>query len=378
MTTRSGQGSAFGSGPEYTVGAEEELMLLDPTTWGLVPSGPRVVLAAHDRIHVKPEIRQCMVEIASRPWRTSEELLLDLVDLRSTVLRAAHAGGALVAAAGVHPFSTPELQPTTVNPRYVSIMAEVAYPWQRALVFGMHVHVAVSGADKAVRVTEALLPDLPLLIALGASSPFWRGRPTGLVSNRLAVMAAVPRTGLPPVYHRFDDYTRALRVLRQAGAVPDPSYVWWDVRCQARLGTIEVRVLDCQPSVVDAAALAGLVQSLVRHHGRRVDAGWCPTADRFVTAENRWLAVRHGVQAHLVCPDGRGRPVPELVTELIARLRPDAEEVGAGWALDHVAGLLDGRTPAELMLRRHRAGNSLTDVVGWLEARTRETTRRTR
>jgi carboxylate-amine ligase len=361
---------AFGAGPEYTVGVEEELMLLDPHTLGLVPHAGHVVEAAHDAGHVKAEVRQCMVEIASRPWPTSLELLDDLVELRAEVLRAATVEGCLVAGAGVHPFSAPEHQPTTPTPRYLAIMAEVAYPWRRALVFGTHVHVAVASADKAVQVTEALLPDLPLLIALGASSPFWRGQATGLASNRLAALAGVPRTGIPPVFRRFGEYTDALDVLRRAGAVPDASHVWWDVRSQARLGTIEVRVLDAQPDVIDTAALAAVVQSLVRHHGRTWDDGFRTTADRFLLAENRWLALRHGLDARLVGADGRPHEAGELVSDLVVRLGESAAAVGATWALNRITRIANRGSAATAMLDRYKRRRELADVIRWLVDRT--------
>jgi len=359
-------GWAFAAGPEYTVGVEEELMLLDADTLHLVSSGDAVVTRARDEIHVKREFRQCMVEIASRPWASSGELLADLVGLRASVVRAAAAQGCLVAGSGTHPFSVAEDQPTTATARYQSIMEEVGFPWRRAVVFGTHVHVALACADKAIQVTEALLPDLPVLIALGAASPFWRGRETGLASTRLAVLAGVPRTGLPPALASFADYAATLGVLRRAGAVPDASQVWWDVRSQARLGTLEVRVFDGQPRVHDSAAFAGLVQSLVRFHGRQWDAGRRASADRFVVAENRWLAMRHGLAARLVTPDGRGRPARELLARLLDRLAADADAVGAGWALEHLARLADQGGPVAAMRRRHEETGDLAAVARWL------------
>jgi glutamate---cysteine ligase / carboxylate-amine ligase len=346
------------AGTEYTVGVEEELMLLDRSTLDLSPAADPVVDGAADRVHVKQEIRQCMVEIASRPWTTSTQLRDDLAGLRRSVARAAEAEGCLVAGGGTHPFSEPETQVTTATPRYLSIMDEVGFPWRRALVFGTHVHVAVADADKAIQVTEALLPDLPVLVAVGSTSPFWRGRDTGLASTRLAVMADVPRTGLPPAFDSFRDYRSALAVLRRAGAVPDASQVWWDVRSQARLGTIEVRILDSQVTCEDSAALAGVVQSLVRHHGQQWDAGRRCRADRFMVGENRWLALRHGMDARLVAAHGEAAPAACMVDELLDRVSADAAAVGAGWALDHVARLArDGGGATALRQLRAEVGS---------------------
>ena len=262
-----------------------------------------------------------------------------------------------------HPFSAPEEQPTTRRPRYLSIMSEVGYPWRRAVVFGMHIHVAVATADKAIQVTEAVLEDLPPLIALGATSPFWRGHDTGLASTRLALLAGVPRTGIPPPFDSFADYQRALALLREGGCVPDASQVWWDVRSQADFGTIEIRALDAQPCVRDTAAFAGLVQALVRYHGRRWDAGRRIRAERFVLSENRWQALRHGMDARLLGPDGLATTVRELLDQLFRRVADDAGVVGAGWALAHLEGLAAGGGRLAQMRRRYAEAGHVTRVA---------------
>jgi len=328
----SGRIGRFGAGPEYTVGVEEELMLLDRDTLDLVPEGHTVARRLHDGLRVKPEIRSCMIEIASSPWRSSTDVLDELTALRLSVGDTAAGLGRVVAGAGTHPFARPEDQAVTDSPRYAAIMSQAGFSWRRALVFGTHVHVAVGSADKAIGVSEALLADLPVLIALSATSPFWCGQETGLASTRLAVLAGVPRTGLPPPFASFAEYAAGLRTLHRARAVPDASQIWWDVRCQPVFGTVEVRVLDAQPSPRETAALAGLVQALVRWHGRRWDAGIRPAPERFLLAENRWQAVRHGLAARLVGPDGEPAPARELVDRLMLRVADDLGAVGAEWA----------------------------------------------
>ena len=229
----------------------------------------------------------------------------------------------------------------------------------------MHVHVAVDGADKAVRVIEALLPDLPTLLALSTSSPFWRGEPTGLRSTRTIVFQSMPRSGLPPVFEDYDDYAGDVERLQRARALDDHSYLWWDVRPHPRFGTIEVRCLDVQPGARDTGAIAGLVQALVRHYGRRYDRGErFADANRFIVAENRWLAARHGLQASFVDPrvDTAVR-ARTAVEELLDRVADDASALGAAGALDRVAAILRDGTSADrqMALRRRRA--SLPDIV---------------
>jgi carboxylate-amine ligase len=345
------------------VGVEEEFMLVDAQTMVLAPAVEAVVAAAADVEHVKPEIRQCMIEIASRPFPSSVELGADLEHLRAVAGRAAAAAGCRIAGRGTHPFSHAEDQPTTNTQRYLRMMDEGGFPSERALVFGTHVHVALASADKAIQVTEALLPDLPVLVALAASSPFWDGRDTGMASNRLGVWSGVPRTGLPPWFASFEDYQTSLEILHRSGAVPDASHVWWDVRSQDRLGTLEFRAMDGQPSVQDTAALAGLLQALVHFHGRRWDGGERVVANRFVVGENRWLAIRHGLDATFAAADGRGVPARAAIQELLDRLAEDAQSVGAEWALDHVARLADAGGPVTRARETFAATGDLGELV---------------
>jgi glutamate---cysteine ligase / carboxylate-amine ligase len=335
----------FGAGPEYTVGVEEEFMLVDPDTMALVPTAPDLLEATDDPDHIKAEIRQCMIEISSRPCGTTRELREDLGALRQRVIQAAAERGCRVAGGGVHAFSPPEDQAVTDTPRYRDVIVESGYPGRRSLVLGTHVHVAVASADKALGVTEALLDDLPTLVALSASSPLWAGIDTGMASMRLALWASVPRSGLPPSFSSFADYLQCLDALHRSAAVPDSSHVWWDIRSQQRLGTLEVRILDGQPRLQDTVALAGLVQSLVRYHGRRWDAGDRVVPHRFLVAENRWQAIWKGMDAVFARHDATV-PARVAVDEMLDRAATDAAALHTAWALQHLDELADHGGPA--------------------------------
>jgi len=322
-------------------------MLIDPVTLALVPRADDVVRAAADPHRVKQEIRQSMVEIASSPAVTTDDLHRELRALRRTVAEVGARNDCLLAAAGTHPFCIAELQELTDKPRYRYVAGVSGWVGRRSTaVCGTHVHVAVGSADKALGVMEALLPGLPVIAALAASSPLWEGQDTGFASARLAVRAELPRSGLPPMFRSHAHYRETLDQLRRSGLVPDASYLWWDVRLQERLGTIEVRLLDAQPSVRDTAALAGLVQSLVRHLGSRWDHGERVAAERMIVGENRWQAVRHGMSATFV--GTRGRPVAARaeLDSLLSSVTEDAAAVGATWVLHHLSDLADRGGPA--------------------------------
>jgi carboxylate-amine ligase len=286
---------------EYTVGVEEELMLLDPATLALAAAIEPIIAGENDNGPVKRELMQCQAEVCTRPCLNAAEILEELSTLRALLERDAAAQGVLVAALATHPFSHAQDQPVTHADRYRELVAALRYSARRTLCGGMHVHVAVGGADKAMAVIEALVRDLPLLLALSASSPFWDGEPTGMASTRLIVLQAMPRMGLPPVFASYRDFEATVEALRRAGAIGDATYLWWDVRPQPRLGTVEVRIMDVQPRVRDSAALAGVVQALVRHYGKLYDRGaGFGKANRLIVGENRWLAARHGLHSRLV------------------------------------------------------------------------------
>jgi carboxylate-amine ligase len=362
----------FGAGPEYRVGIEEELMLVDQAGFELARGVERLVAVIGDE-RVKPELMQCQVELATSPQTTVAAAEEELRALRARVIAVAAESGLRVAGAGTHPFSLAESQALTMRDRYRELAAALRYPLHREVCFGMHVHVAVARPDKALQVIEAMLPDLPLLLALSASSPFWRGEPTGLQSTRTVVFQSLPRSGLPPVFADYEHFACAVERLQRAGALADHSYLWWDMRPHPRFGTVEVRILDAQSRVVDSVALAGLIQALVRHYGRRYDDGErFADADRLVVGENRWLAARHGLHAQLVDPDVDGCvSARSAIEELLDRVAEDADAVEARGALDRVAVLLGTGTSADRQLGLQRRGASLAAIVESLADETR-------
>jgi carboxylate-amine ligase len=363
----------FGASPEYTLGIEEELMLIDVDDVGLASRIEPLVAAVADA-RVKRELMQCQIELATSPQRTVAAAEEELRELRASVIRVGAQVGIRLAGAGTHPFSLSECQPLTVYDRYRELAAALRYPLRREACFGMHVHVAVGSPDKAVRLIEPLLAELPLLLALSTSSPFWRGEPTGLHSTRTVVFQSLPRSGLPPAFASYEDYADGVGRLVAAGALPDHSYLWWDIRPHPRFGTIEVRVLDVQPRAADSAALAGVVQALVRHYGRRYDDGErFPDADRLLVAENRWLAARHGLHAPMVAADSFASvPARRMVEHLLDRLADDAVALDATDALDRVATIVREGTSADRQLRLARGGASLQAIVQSLVDETRE------
>jgi carboxylate-amine ligase len=346
-------------------------MLLDDETLGLAQAIEPVLRRAGGAGPLKPELMQCQVEISTSPCRLATEALEQLAELRRSLVREAESCGIRVAATGTHPFSPIEEQRFTSRDRYRELAAALRYAARRVAVFGMHVHVSVGGADKALQIIEGMLPELPLLLALSTSSPFLSGEETGLASTRIVLGQAMPRTGLPPAFESYAEYASSLDHLRRGGALEDSTYIWWDVRLHPAFGTVEVRIMDVQPSVQHAGAIAGLIQSLVRHLGQRYDrGGGFPRANRLIVGENRWLAARYGLRARLVRPGEDPRSARDLVLALVERLEDDANAVGAGWALERIAGIAAEGSSAELQLARYRRGTPLDAILLDLVAET--------
>src|SRR5881296_3507882 len=258
---------AFGRSDPYTLGVEEEYMLLDGETFDLVQHVETVLEAVQGHelaARVAAELMQSTVEIATPVCRNAADVERELRTLRGYVTSVAHEQGLRVGSAGTHPFSLFERQRITARDRYRQLVDQLQYVARRELIFGMHVHVAVDDAEKAIQVVNGLLPHLGPLLALSASSPFWRGEATGLASSRQMVFAAFPRSGPPPRFRDYADYAEVVGQLERTGCIADYTHIWWDIRLHPRLGTIEIRICDAVTRLEDVVAITAFFQALVK------------------------------------------------------------------------------------------------------------------
>src|SRR6266550_888087 len=238
---------AFGKSDAYTLGAEEEYMLLDAETFDLVQHIATVLaaVAGHEPEPViNAELLPSVLEIATPVCHTTGEVAEQLRRIRSYVGGIAREQGLRVGSAGTHPFSLFERQRITARDRYRSLVDQMQYVARRELIFGLHVHVAIDDPEKAIQIVNGLIGHLAELVALSSSSPFWRGEPTGLHSSRHMVFAAFPRSGPPPRFRNYADYAELVGQLERTGCIADYTHIWWDIRLHPRLGTIEVRICD--------------------------------------------------------------------------------------------------------------------------------------
>jgi carboxylate-amine ligase len=333
VTGETEQSHNFGFGDAFSIGVEEELFLVDPVTGRQTNSSAAVL----DRLEVatgkvERELHACQVELITGVHRRSEAAVLELAALRRAVLTT----GAGLLGSGTHPAAEEGEAKITDKDRYERIHHllgdAVITP-----VGGLHVHVGMPDSETAIRTFNGLRRDLPLLQALASNSPFRHGRDTGLASARELSLRGWPRSGTPRALRDFADFTEMARLLTRAADVPDYTWFWWKLRPHPRLGTVEVRALDAQASLLDTGALVALVHCLAR------DAAETPAAESPVPElleEGIFRAARFGVYGELPDTQGRPRPVAELLEQALHRARPWARELGCEAELARLPGLL--------------------------------------
>jgi carboxylate-amine ligase len=361
---------AFGKSDPYTLGVEEEYMLLDGETFDLVQHIDTVlaeVAGGEFAARINPELMQSVIEITTPVCHTTSEVEEQLRKLRGYVTSVARGKGLRVGSAGTHPFSLFERQKITAKDRYRALVDQMQYIARRELIFGLHIHVAVDDAEKAVSIVNGLLNHLGQLLALSANSPFWRGEPTGLSSSRQMVFAAFPRSGPPPRFRDYADYAAVVGQLERTGCIADYTHIWWDIRPHPRLGTVEIRICDAVTRLEDVVALTAYCQALVKLYSEQYDRGEeIPSYHRILTTENKWLAGRYGLQAPLMdlATGRRNRvPVAQLIRRTLRDLEPHARELGCDRELEGIKDLLARGSGADRQLRVFNANKDIVEVA---------------
>jgi carboxylate-amine ligase len=360
-------------GPRYTVGVEEELMILDSSSLDLVNAIESILVGEDPPAGmIQPELLESVLEIATSPCATVAAAASELTALRALARDRARREGLEIGSSGTHPFARWEEQRVVSDDRYRGLIRSLGFVARQELVFGMHVHVGLADPEEAIYVANAMREHIPLLIALSANSPLWRGAPTGLMSSRVPIFRAFPRVGLPPFFAGWEDFSRRVQAMSDSGLIEDYTYLWYDVRPHPRLGTVEIRAMDSQTRVEHTAALSALVVSLVKvlveafHEDREQrEPPW------EILDENRWLAARHGLEAELLDhTSGRRHGVRELTESLLARLQPTARELGCERELAAIDDLLRAGNGALRQQMVYEANHDLRELMAEIVATT--------
>ena len=361
------------TGPSYTLGIEEELMIVDHETLELQNSIETMLEAMPQAEgQVKPELMESVCEIATSPCKNTREAGAQLRDLRRLTQRTAGENDLAIGSAGTHPFAMWEDQRIVARPRYRDLVAALRFVARQELIFGVHVHVGVDDPDKAIHVANGMRVHVPLLLALSANSPFWRADPTGLLSTRTPIFRAFPRVGIPPRYDDFADYSKRVGFMVESGAIEDYTYLWYDVRPHPNFGTVEIRVMDAQTRLEHTLALAALVQALVKELSEHFDSGQELSSYPYeMLDENKWLAARHGLDGELVDLPSKDRvSTKELVRRVLDRVRGHAEELGSADDLAGIDDLLQRGNGATRQVVVFEANHDLREVMGEIVAAT--------
>ncbi|WP_420613534.1 carboxylate-amine ligase [Candidatus Spongiisocius sp.] len=341
--------------PSWTMGIEEEYLLVERDTGALVAYQPEGLIEKVKALRhglVSPELFSCQIEIGTPVCENLKDLRAEIGLLRIAVSEAADDYGLAPIASSTHPFTRWETQQVTDGDRYRQLADDLQGTARQLVISGLHVHVGIEDPDLRIDLMGQISYFLPHLLALSTSSPFWQGRDTGLKSYRPAIFGAIPRTGLPERFESWAEYERHVQVLVNAGIIEDASKLWWDVRPSSRYPTLEMRITDLPTKMEDTVTLAALYVCLLRMlwRLRMANQRWRGYAN-FLVGENIWRAQRYGIADSLV-DFGKGIlvPFPDLMEEMIELVRPDAEALGCVSEVEHARTILERGTSADIQL----------------------------
>jgi glutamate---cysteine ligase / carboxylate-amine ligase len=365
--------------PAFTVGVEEEYLLVDRKTRDLVEDLPPEMMVECERRlagQVTPEFLRSQIEVGTRVCTSLAEVRADLSRLRRTVAEVAAEHGLAPIAASTHPFATWDTQKPTDRERYQTLARDLQGVARRLIICGLHVHVGIEDDELRIDLMNQVAYFLPHLLALSTSSPFWRGDDTGLASFRVSVFDGMPRTGLPEQFASWSEYRRHVGILVQAGLMQDATKLWWDVRPSDRFPTLEMRITDIATRLDDGIAVAAIYRCVLRMLWRlkRNNQRWRIYA-RMLVNENRWRAERYGIDQPLVDYGKRELvPYPSLLEEILALIADDAQHFGCTAEVEHARDIVrrgtsshaQRRVVAEAVAAGAEKKEALRKVVDWL------------
>ncbi|QCO01927.1 carboxylate-amine ligase [Azospirillum argentinense] len=369
--------------PAFTLGLEEEYLLVDRSSRDIARNPPDEMLEACQEQapgQIHPEFLRCQIEVGTPVCSTLAEARAELARLRATVAGVARAHNLAPIAASTHPFAAWEPQKHTNRDRYNMLARDLGAPARRLMICGMHVHVGIEDNDLRIDLMNQVRYFLPHLLALSTSSPFWRGQDMQRKSYRLAVWNELPRTGMPDSFQSFGEYQQQVNVLVNAGIIEDASKLWWDIRPSQRFPTLEMRITDVCTRLDDAVTVAALFRCLLRMlwRLRLTNVTWRPYKNLLI-GENRWRAQRYGLDEGLV-DFGRGTIVPyaDLMEELIELTREDAERFDCVAEVANARDIIRRGTSAHRQVAIYREAleqgatgwEALAQVVDWLAEET--------
>jgi carboxylate-amine ligase len=351
----------------FTIGIEEEFQLIDGATLGLHSHVSAMLKAGRQTLgdQIKPEILQSVVEVGTKVCTDIEQAAEQVRLLRATLNQLATQNGFHIAAAGTHPWSDWRDQEITEHERYRSLVQDMQDVVRALTIFGLHVHIGVDDRQRAIEIMNEARYFLPHLLAISANSPFWRGRKTGLHSYRCVVWNRFPRTGIPEAFKSWDDFENLVEAMVRTGCIDDAKRIWWDIRPHPYFNTLEFRICDMQTRAEETITLAALMQAIVAklYRLRERNLGF-RQYHRALLMENRWRAMRHGLEGRLI-DFGKEKEVPitDLVAELLEFIDEVVDDLGSRRYVEHVHTMIAGGNGAQRQLAVFERTGDLRAVV---------------
>ena len=360
----------FNASEGSSLGVEVELQIVDRESRDLKSGGSEILRRLEkDRGEPHPkaknELIESNIELITGICSTVAEARADLEETLAEVTPVAESLGLKLLCAGTHPFADWAAQDITPNERYHKLVEEVQWPARRMAIFGIHTHVGVRSAEKAIAIANALCTYIPHFLALSASSPWFEGRDTGLASSRTKVFEGLPTAGLPAMLDGWGEFSELMKTLIEAQAISSIREIWWDIRPHPNFGTVELRICDGLPTMTEISTIAALAQCLVEWLDSLIDRGYTlPCPKRWIVGQNKWRAARHGLDAKLIVDErGTQAPIRGEIEELVEELTPIARRMECEDELRHALRIID-HGPSYVRQRRWvEGGATLPDVV---------------
>lgn len=358
---------------QFTLGIEEEYMVIDPVTKDLKSHDQKIVIEGQKVIRdkVKAEMHQAVVEVGTDICQDITEAHKDISTLRHTIKTIAGELNLSVAASGTHPFTSWQMQLITEHARYSQLIDELQDAARSNLIFGLHVHVGMENRDLAMHIANSARYFLPHVYALSTNSPFWEGRKTGYKSYRTKVFDKFPRTGLPEYFETIENYDRFVNLLIKTNCIDNAKKIWWDLRVHPFFNTVEFRICDIPMTVDETIAIAALFQAICAklYQLRSQNMNYI-IYPRALINENKWRASRYGVDGTLI-DFGKETEVNTraLIYELLDFVDDVLDPLGSRHAVGYIRNMLEAGTGADRQLKVYEENNhDLVKVVEYMEA----------
>ena len=356
----------------FTIGIEEEYMVLDPETRELKSHEQKIVQEGEKLIKdkVKAEMHQAVVEVGTDVCQNIDEAYLDVANLRKTISNIAGDLGLGIGASGTHPFSHWERQLITDHVRYSDIVKELQEAARSNLIFGLHVHVGMENREMAIHIANSARYFLPHIFALSTNSPFWEGRSTGYKSYRTKIFDKFPRTGIPDFFDSIESYDNYIKILVKTNCIDNAKKIWWDLRVHPFFNTVEFRICDVPLTVQETITMAALFQAIcAKLYKLRMQNLNFIIYPRMLINENKWRASRYGIEGSMI-DFGKESEVNTrvLIYELLDFIDDVTAPLGIRNTIGYVHKILEEGTGADRQLKVFEETLSLPSVVDYIQS----------